>query len=144
MKQYKLFIFTTVYLCILQTSLLSAQQRITMQNAVKTKLPTVMSVKTNRKVLTKTDTENNSRYVQNFDDKAAFETFMVVNKNNDECTWTYDSRVKAARYNNSKTLAADDWLLSPNIKLDNKHAYMLNFKYRAGFWRVILKLLKLG
>lgn len=134
MKQYKLFVFTTVYLCILQTSLLSAQQRITMQNAVKTKLPTVMSVKTNRKVLTKTDTENNSRYVQNFDDKAAFETFMVVNKNNDECTWTYDSRVKAARYNNSKTLAADDWLLSPNIKLDNKHAYMLNFKYRAGFW----------
>ena len=134
MKQYKLFVFTTVYLCILQTSLLSAQQRITMQNAVKTKLPTVMSVKTNGKVLTKTDTENNSRYVQNFDDKVAFETFMVVNKNNDECTWTYDSRVKAARYNNSKTLAADDWLLSPNIKLDNKHAYMLNFKYRAGFW----------
>lgn len=66
MKQYKLFVFTTVYLCILQTSLLSAQQRITMQNAVKTKLPTVMSVKTNRKVLTKTDTVFTTDYYSIF------------------------------------------------------------------------------
>lgn len=134
MKLYHIFALVATCACVWVPVPLKGQLRTLAQGATpQEKVSRVKPIKVNR-LPAGTDSVYALPYMENFDDKAAFEQFTVVNSNNDDCTWIYDTRLQAARYSNSATLPADDWLMTPALKLDKAHAYTLKFKYRAGFW----------
>ena len=73
-------------------------------------------------------------YSEDFSKMSSFDNFVVIDANQDQYTWTYDYGNQAVRYNQNSAQAADDWLLTPALKLTKSHSYELTFKYRAGFW----------
>lgn len=75
-------------------------------------------------------------YFEGFDTRESFNTCLVLDKNADGSTWTWDGGYDGnpyARYSYSSTNDADDWLLTPLIYLDGNSTYVLSFKYRRGY-----------
>lgn len=66
-------------------------------------------------------------YTETFDSLGAFNTFTVVDVNNDGKTWEYFSSGKYARSNYNNRIAADDWLLTPEIHLEAGRFYTITF-----------------
>ena len=71
-------------------------------------------------------------YTETFDTESAFNTFTVDDANTDGDTWTYSSRVKSALYEFSKDNKADDWLITPPIKLEKNKIYTVSFDANSG------------
>lgn len=70
-------------------------------------------------------------YENTFGSKDAFDLMTVVDANNDGCTWslyTYSDGTGYARYTYSKTNKADDWLLTPPLKLESGKEYLVSFE----------------
>lgn len=56
-----------------------------------------------------------------------FNYYTLVNANNDEGTWTYDSESHSAIYMFDYTNDADDWLISPPVNYRKGRQYVLRF-----------------
>ena len=56
-------------------------------------------------------------FTTNFETEEEFNSWVVVNANNDDKTWTFDAAGDPGRvfYSYSGSSAADDWLISPAI-----------------------------
>ena len=57
-----------------------------------------------------------------------FNKWSVINNNNDDATWKYNPDKEAAHYSYAYNIA-DDWLISPAIKISQPGAYMLKYEY---------------
>ena len=57
-----------------------------------------------------------------------FARWTVVDKNSDNATWKFNPDKQAAHYPYAYQ-TADDWLISPAIKVDKAGAYMLTYEY---------------
>ena len=57
-----------------------------------------------------------------------FAKWNVVDNNADEKTWQYNPEKEAAHYPYAYNIA-DDWLISPAIKIEKAGAYMLQYEY---------------
>lgn len=74
-------------------------------------------------------------YTQGFDDESSLDLFTIVDSNGDGTTWEYNRYSNCVRYRYSRTNAADDWLLTPAIKLQADRSYKFSFKVKAGSTR---------
>lgn len=82
----------------------------------------------------------NVPYLETFENESTLSSFVILDSNGDNTTWILKSANKEARYNYSDTQSADDWLLTPPIKLKAGYIYNFSFKYKAGFWNYHEKL----
>lgn len=73
-------------------------------------------------------------YIETFDNKTDFDLFTVINNNNDNKTWKYANGVAKYEYNINEP--ADDWLISPNIKLRSGRVYKISFTGKSTPWDV--------
>lgn len=71
-------------------------------------------------------------YIETFDNRTNFEFFTIINNNEDEMTWKYSDGIVRYEYNVSK--AADDWLITPNIKLKSDRVYKIAFTGKSTPW----------
>lgn len=67
-------------------------------------------------------------YTQNFDDASSIDFFTVIDGNSDGNTWKYQTSKRCAQYWGGN--AADEWLITPKVKLEAGKAYKLT--YTAG------------
>lgn len=67
-------------------------------------------------------------YEETFDNKNALDLFTVLDKNNDGDTWEY-GREDVRYYGGSND--ADDWLVTPAIKLRVDRSYRVKFQFNA-------------
>lgn len=71
----------------------------------------------------------NVPYSCTFDDAyAMYNYFTILDNNNDNYTWMYDSDTKRAAYRYSMENEADDWLISPPINYEKGKTYELSFR----------------
>ena len=78
-------------------------------------------------------------YAEGFDSKDAMAYYTVINNNDDNSTWKYyqnsDGSGEVRYVYNSKN-AADDWLITPPLKVEKGKTYAVKFKaksYRSTF-----------
>ena len=64
-------------------------------------------------------------------DPAVFAGYTVVDANKDGRSWIYDIIFNSTLYNFSKTETADDWLISPWLKLEEGKAYKLSIEMKG-------------
>ena len=76
---------------------------------------------------------NTVPYLETFELESGFGNFMVLDNNHDGSTWSWYNYDECARYYYNSTNAADDWLLTPLIRLEAGSTYKLSFKYRRGY-----------
>lgn len=66
-------------------------------------------------------------FSETFDSEDAFKNFTVIDSNNDGIKWQYHLNGYArCMYNSSE--ASNDWLITPEIKLEKDKIYRVNFK----------------
>lgn len=72
-------------------------------------------------------------YFEGFDNKAAFESYHVVDVNADKQTWFWNSKLAQAEYlrNYAAPRKADDWLLTPEMYYKAGRAYCLSYDSRS-------------
>ena len=66
-------------------------------------------------------------YYEPFDNEASFSMLTIINANEDDNTWAYEPTGKQARYKFSYTKNADDWLITPPIKVKKDHIYTISY-----------------
>ncbi len=69
-------------------------------------------------------------YTNNFNTAASFNLLTILDNNNDGNVWKWSSSYSGggrASFYNSKTIDADDWLLSPPINLKAGATYSISF-----------------
>lgn len=66
-------------------------------------------------------------YYEDFSEESAFNTFTVVDANNDGTKWYYNSYDRTAAVDNSLKVVDDDWLITPAIKMEQGKTYKLSF-----------------
>lgn len=71
-------------------------------------------------------------YTQGFDDESSLDLFTILDSNNDGTTWEYNRYSNNVRYRYNRNNAADDWLLTPALKLEADKSYKFSFKVKAG------------
>jgi len=67
-------------------------------------------------------------YSPDLKDVIQFDSFTVSDANKDGIVWFPDSETGCARLLNNSQLAADDWLVTPALKLEEGKLYRLEFK----------------
>lgn len=67
-------------------------------------------------------------FASGFDTQADFDAFTIVNSNNDDGVWFYDNTQKLAMYKYNTFNKADDWLITPALKLEASKTYKVRFK----------------
>ena len=70
-------------------------------------------------------------YFMGFGDDELYDTWVVIDDNEDGKTWTRDTANKCMRYSYHSTNTADDYLVSPKIPLEAGKQYLVSFKTRA-------------
>lgn len=70
-------------------------------------------------------------YKADLTDPAVFATYTVVDANDDSRSWKYDPIFNTTLYSYSKDNAADDWLISPYLKLEEGKAYKLTINVKS-------------
>ena len=71
-------------------------------------------------------------YIENFDNSADFDLFTVIDKNQDGIRWKYSSNYQCAYCSFTSTQGNDDWLLTPELKLEGGRKYNLSYVARRG------------
>ena len=71
-------------------------------------------------------------YIENFDNSADFDLFTVIDKNQDGILWKYSSNYQCAYCSFTSTQGNDDWLLTPELKLEGGRKYNLSYVARRG------------
>lgn len=64
-------------------------------------------------------------------DASVFAQYTVIDANDDGRSWNYDIIFNSTLYNFSRTEAADDWLVSPYLKLEEGNAYKLTVEIKS-------------
>ena len=72
-------------------------------------------------------------YLEDFNDENSFNLFTVVDANADQTTWAWNNVYAAARYSYSTDNNADDWLVTPAIRLEGGKVYTISFKTWRAF-----------
>ena len=67
-------------------------------------------------------------YSSNFSDPTGFTGFTIINANNDDYTWELNTDYGFARIRWNATIAMDDWLITPAIKLQAGESYEVSFE----------------
>lgn len=67
-------------------------------------------------------------YEERFDDAASVELYTITDANADGKTWEWNDRLKVMVYKYSSSNNADDWLVSPPLKLSKGHIYNVSFR----------------
>lgn len=70
-------------------------------------------------------------YFEDFDNEANFKLFTIVDNNNDGSTWSRNNGMSAAVYKYNSHNAADDWLITPPVKLLAGRKYVASFNASA-------------
>lgn len=72
-------------------------------------------------------------YSENFEQEDALELFTVVDNNKDQSTWEWEKGLSNSyvQYKYNKTNNADDWLMSPALRLKKGLMYKLSYKVKA-------------
>ena len=77
-------------------------------------------------------------YVNHFDSADALSGYTIIDGNNDGKVWAYyqgasgaDGNPGAARMTYNTSLAMDDWMITPPLKLEGGKAYKVSFQARA-------------
>ena len=73
-------------------------------------------------------------YHESFDAQKNFNTFMVIDSNNDGATWVWRNDDNPYARCNSGDNGKDDWLLTPLLHLEGNRSYVLSFKYYNGYY----------
>ncbi len=73
-------------------------------------------------------------YIETFEDRTSFDFFTILNNNNDDRTWKYAAGIIRYEYNFNEP--ADDWLITPNIKLKSDRVYKIAFTGKSTPWNV--------
>ena len=76
---------------------------------------------------------NTVPYQETFDNENSFNNFIVLDNNSDGSTWSWYTYDECARYYYNSSNQADDWLLTPLIRLNAGSTYNMTFKYRRGY-----------
>ena len=71
---------------------------------------------------------------ESFDAQKNFNTFMVIDSNNDGATWVWRNDDNPYARCNSGDNGKDDWLLTPLLHLEGNRSYVLSFKYYNGYY----------
>lgn len=66
-------------------------------------------------------------YKETFDTQEAFDTFIIINANNDKVTWRYNKNEKHAECYYASKETNDDWLITPEISLKAGKVYQVSF-----------------
>ena len=69
-------------------------------------------------------------YSETFDTEDAMAFFTIIDNNNDGSTWTYDNNGEV-RYKYSNDNPADDWLITPPLKVQKNRTYVVKFKAKS-------------
>lgn len=70
-------------------------------------------------------------YSETFESADALNLWTIIDVNNDTKTWKYQTSSKSVYYGYSSTKDADDWLITPPIKLKAGITYKLTYKTKA-------------
>lgn len=70
-------------------------------------------------------------YTNDFSTQALTEGFTMVNLNDDDREWTYDSRRMALYINSSSYKKMDAWLITPRVRLEAGKTYLFSFNASA-------------
>lgn len=72
-------------------------------------------------------------YFEGFDTEEALAGFTIIDSNNDDNTWEYyaGDNNSYVRYRYSSANKADDWLITPAIRVEKGKAYVVKFKARS-------------
>lgn len=71
---------------------------------------------------------------ESFDAQKNFNTFMVIDSNQDGATWVWRNDDNPYARCNSGDNGKDDWLLTPVLHLEGNRSYVLTFKYYNGYY----------
>ncbi len=69
-------------------------------------------------------------YYEQFNSKDAYDLYTVIDVNNDERIWSFMENCVTYEYNSNKN--ADDWFITPPLRLDEEKVYRLTFKTWSG------------
>lgn len=67
-------------------------------------------------------------WTEDFAARQGFDLFTVIDANNDDCTWEY-AYGRVRYYAGDEE--ADDWLLTPSVRLETDRTYKIGFKFFA-------------
>lgn len=67
-------------------------------------------------------------YTEDFAQRSGFDLYTVLDSNKDKNTWEY--AYGSVRYYGEEQ-AADDWLITPNVRMENDRTYKIGFKFYA-------------
>ncbi|MDE5941630.1 MAG: choice-of-anchor J domain-containing protein [Muribaculaceae bacterium] len=70
-------------------------------------------------------------YSTDFMSADSFKLLTVIDGNNDGNTWKYDEDRASATYSYSRTLAADEYLVLPRVRMEKDHVYEVSFSGRS-------------
>jgi hypothetical protein len=75
-------------------------------------------------------------YSEDFTDVKSFDDifYTVVDANNDNSTWSLDTYGERAKYSYSSRNAADDWLFTAPLQLNEGYSYDLNYTFTTTSW----------
>lgn len=71
-------------------------------------------------------------FTETFDSAEQFDFYEILNLNNDDKTWSLIDGSVQYEYNISKY--ADDWFMSPAIKMNPNRVYKISFKAKTTIW----------
>lgn len=72
-------------------------------------------------------------YNEDFSSADGFNTYTVIDANNDGTKWTYNSYAGSARLSYNSRQASDDWLITPSIHLEAGKSYIFTFNVKPGY-----------
>lgn len=67
-------------------------------------------------------------YLETFTDENSLDTYTIIDSNKDNCTWYHENG--EATYGWNDGMKADDWLITPPVRLEKDHVYKLSFDIR--------------
>lgn len=70
-------------------------------------------------------------YSESFDTEAGFESYMTIDANGDSKDWYWNQQMQLVQYYVNWIKDADDWLLTPEISMNNDRLYVLSFDCRG-------------
>lgn len=73
-------------------------------------------------------------YAETFDSQSAFDTYLTINANGDKGVWQWNSDKKCAAYSYDTFNKADDWLITPGLRMSAGRSYKLKFQAASTSW----------
>lgn len=72
-------------------------------------------------------------FTETFDDENTFVLFNIIDINKDKTTWELNKKDKCVDYFTNKDNKADDWLITPSLRLKKDTEYHLSFNVKGKY-----------